>query len=77
MRIVFYLLDANGTASGYQVTGLDHVLVALSQNSEAHTEHLMVVRNSNNGTEDSLAGAIYVTVPAQNDTTAYIMVIGK
>ncbi len=75
-RVVFYLFDANGTGTGYQETGLDSVLAVFSQNSEVHTEHCLVVRNSNNGTEDSLAGAVYVSAPDSTNTTAYLMVIG-
>ena len=76
LRVVIYSFDANGTASGYNVTGLDYIYGTASSNSENAAESLLVVKNSNNGTEDTLAGAIYVTAPDGTNTTADIIVFG-
>ena len=77
MWVILYDFDANGTASGYLETGLDTVYSTANSNSDNASESLLVIRNSNNGTADTLAGAIYVTGPDSSNTTAEITVWGQ
>ena len=75
--MIIYAFDANGTASGYLETGLDTIYGTGSSKSENAAESLLVVKNSNNATEGTLAGAIYVTAPDSTNTTADIIVFGQ
>ena len=77
MWTILYAFDCNGTASGYVETGLDTIYCTANSNTENASESLLVVKNSNNGTEGTLAGAIYVTGPDSTNTTADIVVYGQ
>lgn len=68
--------DANGTATGSIATGLKHIDVAFVTNTENNSEDIQVVKNSNDGTEGSVAGTIYFSVADATNNTWDWMAIG-
>lgn len=73
--MVLYAFDANAAANGTVDTLLESVDYVKVQNSEAVSEDIQVIKNSDSGVEDDQAGSIYV-VPATTDNTGYIKVVG-
>jgi hypothetical protein len=74
IRIINFV--ANGTASGSYTTGMDFVYGAWPVNTENHSEDIKIVMNSNDGTENTVAGDIYITAPDGSNNTAKIFIIG-
>lgn len=75
-KVVYLAFDANGTAAGAYDVGLEVVDAVFSQNSENNSESFKVVKNSDDDTEGTANGSIYITVPDGTNNTGYIEVIG-
>ncbi len=75
-KIVYGTFDANGTASGLFDTNMEYIEVCFVCNSEAHTEDIKLVKNSNDGTEGTASGYIYFTAPDGTNNTADWIAIG-
>lgn len=78
--IVYGTGDANGSSTGSIATGLKEIEVAfttITETASGTTEDVQVVKNSNNGTEGSVAGTVYFSVPDSTNSTWDWVVIGS
>lgn len=75
-HIVYGTFDANGSANGSLALGINNIEVCFISNSENNSEDVQVVKNSNDGTEGSVAGTLYIAVADATNNTGYWMAIG-
>ena len=74
-RILFFEMDAT-TSDGHAVTGLKNVDWAGVFDEDGTSNTLQVTKNSNDGTADTLAGAVYVKT-SSGTVTVSVIAIGK
>ena len=75
MRIVMFEVDATNGA-GHAVTGLDYIHWAGVVNEDGTTNVVQVVKNSNDGSANTLNGSVYL-VTSTGEVTLSVIAIGK